>query len=143
MPTARADTWRVLRTTADLTDDDDFVGTGTAPDESITAAVSNATKPVTAAYVTTRFLGDEDAVVAPDGATFTLESIKIGDLDRDGEISAGDLLMSSSPTTGVRVGDEVRVPLGGAVRWTIRVTSITGAPGDAAVVEIHYREVSE
>lgn len=142
MPTARADSFRLLRTKSSLADDTDWT-TSTPPSGSDVVSVSTSTKPINAAYLYYTFLDNSDAVLDPGTATATLRVIKIADIDHDGVVDATDEVVRSDEVTGVGADTEVRVPLGGALRWTIRVTGIANEPVGATQVRIRYREVSE
>jgi hypothetical protein len=138
MPRTQADIWRTLRTKANLTDDADWAGT-TQPDVGDTAMPTSAKAKV--AYVAL-YLTDGGTVIDPEDATFTLRGVKVVDADGDQAVDATDLVVRTAAVSGT-FGDEVRVPLGGALRWTVQVTGIAGSPVAADGVLIRYREAEE
>ena len=141
MPRLRSDIWRELRIKAALTDDTDWAGTS-QPAAGDMVAVSGTTKPVEAVYLFLVPLDVSDDPVAPETGTCTVTGIKIADIDGDDTVDATDLVVRSEAVALVPYYTEVRVQLGGALRWTVRLSSFANNPTGATQVRVLYREAT-
>lgn len=132
-----AETWRLHRTKANFTDE--AFGGPTHPG----TLESIRWQPCRAIYVYLAPLNVGGTRVAYSAAdTFSIAGIKIADSDVDNTVDATDNAVRTATLTGCTYWSEIRIPMGGALRWSVELTSMD-TPATATQCQIWYREDSE
>lgn len=132
------DRYRLLRIKTALTDDGPWSGL-TQPSSGDVVSVS--WTPATRVFVFLVPLDASDDPVADDNAgTCTLAGIKIADLDADDTVDATDLAVRTAALTSVPYYTEVEVPCGGALRYTVELSSLANNATGQTQVAVYVRE---
>lgn len=132
---ATVHTWRLLRTKTGITDD--AFGGATAPDANNRARSS--VGPLRAIYVYVRPLTAGSVRVAPTTDTFSIAGVKVCDINDDNAVDSGDDTVLTATLAAQRYWTEIRIPMGGALVWSVQLTSMV-APATATQYEVRYRE---
>jgi len=143
--------WKLLRTKTDeTTDDTDWVGTNTEPDDSICAAMPRCDSyhnPLTGIEV--RVLGVTSALAPVDRETpddtVDLQLVDVASRENrslGGTPGLAPLLGDTTKITGVVLQETVYFPLNGSQKFTIRITNDSSLAATVDRLEIWWREVS-
>lgn len=131
------DTWRLHRLKADFLDESYGGATHPATLESVHWAPCRA---VFVYLVPLTVGGTRVAYSAAD--TFSITGIKLVDNDVDDAVDATDDAVRTATLTGCTYYTEIRIPLGGALRWGVELTTMD-TPATATQVQIRFREDTE
>jgi hypothetical protein len=139
--------WKVLRTTTDLSDDADFVGTLAAPAAGALQRVHNLipsnTDEVSGVALQLQWLDSAGDQVAGRG-TFDLSVVQLADVVRlDGTVLEADGMLGDSVTLTGQVGYRIITldDLRGSSQISVRLTNLAGPGGTEDHCRVLYREL--
>lgn len=135
--------WRIHRDKSGTADDTDWRGTITSPGSSDRAEPVVTSKPLRSivCYVVPRDVSN--VALAPGGGNCSISGVGITDVDNDETVDAGttDYVFETSAQASVPYYTPVEIPMFGALRYTVRVTSTASNPAGTTQLRIMVLEV--